>query len=102
MPWAVSSEITVLPRVPWGRILHGKVLPLGRVDVSGDRKVNIAEFKNALPLLRRWGLREADDWQRNPQAGFRKLDRDGGGEIRFIEFADWCLKHRPAITIVVV
>jgi len=64
-----------------------------RIDASGDRRVGPREFQAALPLLQRWGMKQAATWEANPQAAFREMDRNNGGKVLFDEFADFCLRH---------
>eukprot|EP01065_Artemidia_motanka_P012642 TRINITY_DN16967_c0_g1_i1.p2 TRINITY_DN16967_c0_g1~~TRINITY_DN16967_c0_g1_i1.p2 ORF type:complete len:189 (+),score=73.29 TRINITY_DN16967_c0_g1_i1:55-621(+) len=63
------------------------------VDTSDDRRIDLSEFKKALPLMDQWGLKITD-----PEAAFREADRDGGGKILFDEFVDWALKKHLSIT----
>ncbi|KAL3682566.1 hypothetical protein R1sor_000588 [Riccia sorocarpa] len=58
-----------------------------KVDTSDDRRVSLDEFKAAVPLLERWGLKIED-----AEAEFEKVDANTGGSILFDEFADWALK----------
>jgi len=62
------------------------------IDTSGDGRVRLREFQAALPLFRRWGLKEASTWDAKPEAAFSKLDYNGGGVVLFDEFADFCLR----------
>ncbi len=57
------------------------------IDSSDDRRVSLEEFKKALPLLEKWGVKIT-----NAEEAFKKIDADGGGLILFHEFADWALK----------
>ena len=57
------------------------------IDDSGDRRVEFAEFKKALPKLESWGVKISD-----PEAAFREIDTNGGGIILFDEFAHWALE----------
>lgn len=63
------------------------------IDTSDDRRVRLREFQAALPFFRRWGLRVAENWEKDPRAVFRQIDRNGGGAVLFDEFADFCLRH---------
>ena len=49
--------------------------------------VTIAEFEQAVPLLRQWGIRIAD-----PRLTFQRIDKLGGGVIRFDELARWVMR----------
>lgn len=57
------------------------------VDAGDDRRISLAEFKMALPKLAEWGA-SVDD----PDGEFNRIDTNGGGQILFVEFADWGLK----------
>jgi Ca2+-binding EF-hand superfamily protein len=60
-----------------------------QTDQGGDRRVDLSEFKAALGKIAEWGL-QIDD----PEAEFKKIDTNGGGQILFDEFAAWALaKH---------
>ncbi len=48
------------------------------VDTSNDRRINLQEFKNAIPLLAKWGVKIE-----NPQASFNLIDKNRGGFILF-------------------
>eukprot|EP01079_Euglenida_sp_SAG-EU17-18_P002938 gene2938-576_t len=52
-----------------------------------DQRIDIDEFKAGIPLVEKWGFRVT-----NPDAEFSRIDRNGGGQILFDEFADWALK----------
>ncbi|MHA7927728.1 MAG: EF-hand domain-containing protein, partial [Marinobacter sp.] len=56
------------------------------VDTGHDHRINLDEFAKALPLFKEWGV-TVDD----PAAIFNSIDKNGGGEILFDEFADWAL-----------
>ena len=58
-----------------------------RIDSNDDRRVTLAEFKQAKPELEKWGIDMS-----NPEKLFREADKDGGGMILFIEFCDWAIK----------
>ncbi|KAL2611349.1 hypothetical protein R1flu_023041 [Riccia fluitans] len=58
-----------------------------KLDTSHDRRVDLDEFKAALPLLESWGVKISD-----AEAEFEKIDANSGGSILFDEFADWALK----------
>eukprot|EP00033_Pygsuia_biforma_P000154 GCRY01000198.1.p1 GENE.GCRY01000198.1~~GCRY01000198.1.p1 ORF type:complete len:204 (+),score=44.82 GCRY01000198.1:77-613(+) len=57
------------------------------VDTGDDRRVDLEEFKNAVPKMAEWGVEIAD-----PEAEFAEVDTNGGGQILFHEFADWAIK----------
>merc|ERR1719183_378337 len=47
------------------------------IDTSGDRRVRVQEFQAHLPLLLKWGLKQAKDWERDPKRAFQQMDRNG-------------------------
>ena len=57
-----------------------------RTDLTGDHKVDINEFKLALPTLEKWGVKIA-----NPESEFKKIDKNGGGVIMFDEFCEYAI-----------
>ena len=59
------------------------------IDTSDDRRIELAEFKKAIPRLATWGVKIT-----NPEAAFKEIDRNGGGIILFDEFADWALRKQ--------
>eukprot|EP00992_Anisonema_acinus_P010634 TRINITY_DN6733_c1_g1_i11.p1 TRINITY_DN6733_c1_g1~~TRINITY_DN6733_c1_g1_i11.p1 ORF type:complete len:480 (+),score=88.83 TRINITY_DN6733_c1_g1_i11:54-1493(+) len=60
-----------------------------RVDEGDDRRINEQEFISAGHKLEAWGLTVAD-----LPGEFKKVDKNGGGQILFQEFCDWALeKH---------
>jgi Ca2+-binding EF-hand superfamily protein len=56
------------------------------LDKSGDNKISIDEFKKAIPILEKWGVKITD-----PEAEFKKIDADGGGSLFFNEFSHYCI-----------
>merc|ERR1712107_527609 len=56
------------------------------IDVNFDRRVNLQEFKAALPKLQQWGVQVT-----NADRTFIEIDVDGGGMILFDEFAAWAI-----------
>jgi len=54
------------------------------VDSSDDGRVSLEEFKKAVPMIEKWGLKMP-----NPEAVFAEIDTDKGGMILFEEFAKW-------------
>ncbi len=44
------------------------------IDTSHDRRVSIEEFKKAMPLMEKFGVKISD-----PQAEFNKIDGNHGG-----------------------
>ena len=58
-----------------------------QIDSGEDNRINIDEFKAALPKLEAWGVKID-----GADAGFSEIDTNGGGELLFNEFADWAIK----------
>ena len=52
-----------------------------RIDTSDDFKIDVNEFKKALPAMKKWGLKID-----NPEAEFKKIDNNKSGSIMFDEF----------------
>ena len=60
-----------------------------RIDTEDNKKINLEEFKSAIPQLEEWGVTIED-----PESTFNEIDANGGGEILFQEFSDWAIaKH---------
>merc|ERR1712093_649137 len=59
------------------------------VDSADDKRVNLDEFKAALGKIESWGLKVDD-----AEAEFKAIDKNGGGQVLFIEFADWALNKK--------
>jgi len=55
-----------------------------RIDSNGDRRIELSEFKQALPTLEQWGISISD-----PVSSFNQIDCDGAGFILFDEFCVW-------------
>ena len=58
-----------------------------KVDKSGDHKINLDEFKKALPLMEKWGVKIDE-----PNKEFQKIDTNGEGSISFEEFCQYAIK----------
>ncbi|CUG86447.1 flagellar calcium-binding protein, putative [Bodo saltans] len=59
------------------------------VDADDDHRIDIGEFRKAVPVINSWGAHITD-----VDATFEQIDRNGGGIILFDEFAHWALsKH---------
>ena len=58
-----------------------------RIDTSDDFKVNLKEFKKALPTLEKWGIK-----MKNPEAEFKTIDHNNSGSIMFDEFCEYAIK----------
>ena len=57
-----------------------------RIDSGDDKKINFEEFCQALPQIQEWGVTVED-----PEATFKEVDANGGGQILFQEFSDWAI-----------
>ena len=57
-----------------------------RVNEGTDKKIDIEEFKTAVPMMEEWGVAIGD-----PEATFAEIDTNGGGSIMFQEFSDWAI-----------
>lgn len=55
-----------------------------RLDKNGDRRLDLSEFKQAIPTLEQWGITITD-----PVASFHAIDIDGAGFVLFDEFCLW-------------
>lgn len=62
------------------------------IDNSEDQTIDVEEFTCALPKLESWGLTDPA-LAKNPEQAFRKIDKDGSGEVNFMEFAEYCLRQ---------
>ena len=58
-----------------------------RVDDSGNSKIDLNEFKKAVPTLQKWGVKVE-----NPDAEFKKIDSNNSGGIMFEEFCEYAIK----------
>ena len=58
-----------------------------RIDTSDDCKINLKEFKKALPTLEKWGIKI-----NNPEAEFKTIDHNNSGSIMFDEFCEYAIK----------
>ena len=58
-----------------------------RIDTSDDFKVDINEFKKAIPTLEKWGVKITD-----PVEEFKKIDNNNSGSIMFDEFCEYAIK----------
>jgi len=57
------------------------------IDTTDDRRVELDEFKKAVPLMAKWGVKIED-----PEKTFAEIDTNGGGKILFVEFEAWASK----------
>ena len=60
----------------------------GRIDTGDDNRVDINEFKSALPVIQKWVGPIA-----NPDEEFHKIDKNGGGQVLFDEFVSWAFSR---------
>jgi len=61
------------------------------LDVNSDRRVSLDEFTMAATSLADWGL----NVDPNALPGiFQQIDINGGGQILFVEFADWAIAQK--------
>ena len=59
-----------------------------RADTGDDNRIDLEEFKRFETTLEKW-VGKIDD----PVAEFKKIDKNGGGQITFDEFVAWA-QHR--------
>ena len=57
-----------------------------RIDTGDDNRINLQEFIAAKPMVEKWVGKIKD-----PIAEFRKIDKNGGGQILFDEFCEWAI-----------
>mmetsp|Transcript_81121 Transcript_81121/g.251758 ORF Transcript_81121/g.251758 Transcript_81121/m.251758 type:complete len:463 (+) Transcript_81121:48-1436(+) len=61
------------------------------IDSEGDRRINLEEFTEAVPLLKDWGL----EMEEGAEAGiFDQIDSNDGGQVLFVEFCSWAIKQK--------
>ena len=58
-----------------------------KVDSSGDHRISLDEFKNAVPKMKEWGV-EID----NPEREFNNIDVSGEGTVTFDEFCNFAIQ----------
>ena len=58
-----------------------------KVDKSGDRQINLDEFKKAIPQMEKWGVKISE-----PEEEFKKIDKNNGGTISFEEFCNYAIE----------
>ena len=58
-----------------------------RLDKSGDHQINLEEFKNAIPIMEKWGVKIS-----NPEEEFKKIDKNNEGNISFEEFCNYAIE----------
>ena len=57
------------------------------IDVSGDKKISMKEFKKALLLMEKWGVKI-----KGSESEFIPIDTNWSGEITFDEFYSYSIK----------
>lgn len=57
-----------------------------KIDKSGDDKISLKEFKEAIPIMKKWGVVVKD-----PVKEFQKIDVNNGGSLLFDEFSHYCI-----------
>ena len=73
------------------RLYFEMFIAFSRVDVNVDRKIDIEEFKNSVPELRKWGIELAPD---QVVAEFEAVDINHSGAVMFEEFICWALEKK--------
>lgn len=58
-----------------------------RIDAGDDNRVDFGEFVRARPLVEKWVGGPVEDYE----AEFARVDKNGGGQILFSEFAEWAI-----------
>lgn len=58
-----------------------------KMDTSGDNRLGLDEFKAAVPMMEKWGVKITD-----PEAEFKKMDLDGMGHVLFDEFSHYSIE----------
>ena len=58
-----------------------------KVDSSGDHRISLDEFKNAVPKMKEWGV-EIDE----PEREFNNIDVSGEGTVTFDEFCKFAIQ----------
>jgi len=62
------------------------LIAFDKIDLGDDRRLDYAEFEQALPQFAEWGMSVGE-----PAAEYKSMDLDGGGRILFSEFCTWAL-----------
>lgn len=58
------------------------------IDKNDDRKISLSQFKQAKSVMERWGIKG------DSEVLFKEADKDGHGQILFIQFVDWSIKKK--------
>ena len=64
--------------------------PPTHIHIHIHAQVDLAEFSQAVGLLRGWGITVDEE---HLEAEFNAVDLNGGGQILFVEFCDWALNR---------
>ncbi len=59
------------------------------VDTSGDHKITLDEFKNALPKMKEWGVEIKEN---EAETEFKNIDTNEEGTISFDEFCNFAIQ----------
>lgn len=62
-----------------------------KIDTSGDKKIQPEEFKEAIPILEKWGVKITD-----ADKTFKEIDTNAGGTISFHEFSAYAIQKALA------
>jgi hypothetical protein len=73
------------------RLFFEMFIAFSRMDVNIDRKIDVEEFKNSAPALRKWGIELPPD---QVVAEFEAMDSDHSGGLTFEEFIRWALEKK--------
>jgi len=58
------------------------------IENPNEHRISVVSFKAAWPKVSAWGV------SGSAEVAFREIDKNGGGEVLFQEFAEWALaKH---------
>eukprot|EP00462_Mataza_sp_D1_P004751 CAMPEP_0175111942 /NCGR_PEP_ID=MMETSP0086_2-20121207/15135_1 /TAXON_ID=136419 /ORGANISM="Unknown Unknown, Strain D1" /LENGTH=243 /DNA_ID=CAMNT_0016390645 /DNA_START=60 /DNA_END=791 /DNA_ORIENTATION=+ len=73
----------------WLRQYFEFMVMFRKIDTGHDNRLDFGEFQAAMPMLRKWGCHEQD-----AQKAFKMMDRNGGGQVLFDEFASWAIQYK--------
>ena len=60
-----------------------------KVDTGMDQRVDKQEFIQATAMLQKWGIDTG-----NMEQQWKEVDRDGKGQVLFIEFVGWAFNKK--------